>query len=53
VPLLGVNGVVIIGHGSSSQRAIRTIIMRAEEMVRKNLIGITGNALEKQRKKNI
>jgi len=41
VPLLGVNGVVIIGHGSSSPRAIRTMIMRAEEMVRKDVVGVT------------
>lgn len=37
VPLLGVKGVVIIGHGSSTPRAIRTMLFRAEEMVRKDL----------------
>jgi phosphate acyltransferase len=37
VPLLGVNGVVIIGHGSSSPLAIKNMILRADEMVRKNI----------------
>ncbi|MDE3058025.1 MAG: phosphate acyltransferase PlsX [Bacteroidota bacterium] len=34
VPLLGVNGVSIIGHGSSTPKAIKNMIYRAEEMVR-------------------
>jgi glycerol-3-phosphate acyltransferase PlsX len=34
VPLLGVNGVVIIGHGKSSPKAIKNMIFRAEEMIR-------------------
>lgn len=34
VPLLGVNGVSIIGHGRSSPRAIRNMILKAEQMVR-------------------
>ena len=34
VPLLGVNGVSIIGHGGSSPRALKNMILRAEEMVR-------------------
>ena len=34
VPLLGINGVVIIGHGSSSDRAIQVMITRAAEVVR-------------------
>jgi len=33
VPLLGVNGVTIIGHGSSTPKAIKNMILRAEEMV--------------------
>lgn len=32
VPLLGVNGVVIIGHGKSSSQAISNMILRAWEM---------------------
>lgn len=33
VPLLGVNGISIIGHGGSTPRAIKNMIYRAEEMV--------------------
>ncbi len=33
VPLLGVNGVSIIGHGRSSATAIKNMIFRAEEMI--------------------
>jgi glycerol-3-phosphate acyltransferase PlsX len=34
VPLLGVNGVSLIGHGRSSPKAIQTMILKAEHMVR-------------------
>lgn len=37
VPLLGVNGVSIIGHGKSSSLAIKNMIFKADEMVRKNV----------------
>lgn len=37
VPLLGVNGVSIIGHGGSTGRAIKNMIFKAEEMVRKGV----------------
>lgn len=37
VPVLGVNGVVIIGHGKSTPKAIKNMIIRAEEMARKNI----------------
>ncbi len=37
VPLLGVDGVSIIGHGSSTPKAIKNMIFKAEEMVRKNI----------------
>ena len=37
VPVLGVNGVVIIGHGKSTPKAIKNMILRAEEMVRTNI----------------
>lgn len=33
VPLLGINGVSIIGHGGSTSKAIKNMILRAEEMV--------------------
>ena len=38
VPLLGVNGISIIGHGSSSVRAIKNMVLRANEMHQKQLI---------------
>jgi phosphate acyltransferase len=37
VPLLGVNGVTIIGHGGSTPKAIKNMIFRAEEMVNKEI----------------
>jgi glycerol-3-phosphate acyltransferase PlsX len=37
VPVLGVNGVSIIGHGKSTPKAIRNMILKAEEMVRKQI----------------
>jgi glycerol-3-phosphate acyltransferase PlsX len=37
VPLLGVNGVCIVGHGKSSPLAIKNMIFRAEEMVSKEI----------------
>jgi glycerol-3-phosphate acyltransferase PlsX len=39
VPLLGVNGVSIIGHGSSSVKAIKNMILRAYEMYQKDITG--------------
>lgn len=38
VPLLGVNGISIIGHGSSSPAAFRTMILRATEVYQKDVI---------------
>ncbi len=37
VPLLGVNGISIIGHGGSSPKAIKNMILRAEEMVQRQV----------------
>jgi glycerol-3-phosphate acyltransferase PlsX len=37
VPLLGVNGISLIGHGSSTPRAITNMIYRADELVRHQL----------------
>jgi glycerol-3-phosphate acyltransferase PlsX len=34
VPLLGVNGISIIGHGRSSPRAIEVMILKAVQMAR-------------------
>ncbi len=38
VPLLGVNGISIIGHGSSSPLAIKNMILKANEMHEKKLL---------------
>lgn len=37
VPLLGVNGISLIGHGSSTPKAITNMIYRADELVRHQL----------------
>jgi len=39
VPLLGVKGVSIIGHGKSTPKAIKNMILKAKEMVEKNIHG--------------
>jgi len=38
VPLLGVRGVTIIGHGSSTPKAIKNMLLCAEEMVEKQIV---------------
>lgn len=45
VPLLGVRGVVIIGHGSSTPMAIKNMIARACEVVQKDVNGAIEAAL--------
>jgi glycerol-3-phosphate acyltransferase PlsX len=45
VPILGVNGVSIIGHGKSTPKAIKNMIFKAEEMVLKNINGKIQEAL--------
>ncbi len=47
VPLLGINGISIIGHGSSSPLAIKNMILRAKEMYDKNLTTKFEEALKK------
>jgi phosphate acyltransferase len=37
VPLLGVKGITIIGHGGSTPKAIKNMILKADEMIRKNI----------------
>lgn len=37
VPLLGVNGVSIIGHGKSTPLAIKNMLIRAKEMIQKDI----------------
>lgn len=45
-PLLGVNGVVIIGHGRSSAKAIKNAIRQARLAVNGSLIGAIENGLQ-------
>ncbi len=47
VPLLGVNGLVFIGHGSSSDHAIKNAIRVAKEAVEANVLGSLREALKK------
>ncbi len=46
VPLLGINGVVIIGHGSSTPIALENMIRRAVDVVRLDVNGEIKNALQ-------
>jgi len=52
VPLLGVNGISIIGHGSSSVKAIKNMVLRANEMHRKQLVQKMTNAISEYSIKN-
>ncbi len=45
VPLLGVRGVTIIGHGRSTPKALRNMILKADEMVRKQIVEKITDAL--------
>lgn len=45
VPVLGVNGVSIIGHGKSTPKAIKNMILKAEEMVKHNINTRIGEAI--------
>lgn len=44
-PLLGVNGVVVIGHGRSDARAIQSMIRMAEKSIQQNLVPAIHQAL--------
>ena len=45
-PLLGVNGVVIIGHGRSSAFAIKQAIRQSRLSVEKDIVGAIANGIE-------
>jgi len=45
VPLLGVKGVSIIGHGKSTPKAVMNMILKAKEMVEKNINGLIEQAM--------
>ena len=44
-PLLGIDGTVVIGHGSSSARAIRQMVLGAADLARQGLPGRIAEAL--------
>lgn len=46
VPLLGVKGISIIGHGSSTPKAIRNMILKAKIMYERNLLGKIENSIK-------
>ena len=46
VPLLGVNGISIIGHGSSTPKAIRNMVLKAFEMHKKDLVKKIENSIK-------
>lgn len=46
VPLLGVNGVIIIGHGSSTGKAVKNMIKRSIEIISKDLNNKIENELK-------
>jgi glycerol-3-phosphate acyltransferase PlsX len=50
VPLLGINGISIIGHGSSTPKAIKNMVLRAYEMHTKNLVGKIANSIKQYSK---
>lgn len=47
VPLLGVNGISIIGHGSSTPKAIKNMVLKASLMHERNLINNIETSLKK------
>ena len=47
VPLLGINGISIIGHGSSTPKAFRNMVLRANEMYEKKLIPKIESSIKK------
>jgi phosphate acyltransferase len=50
VPLLGVNGISIIGHGSSTTKAIKNMVLKANDMHHKQLIPKIASAMQKYSK---
>ena len=49
-PLLGLNGIVVVGHRRSNSRAIRSAIKVAGKAVKNELLGELETALEQQTK---
>ncbi len=47
-PLLGVNGISIIGHGGSTTLAVKNMVLRAEEMVNHKINELIKNSIKKK-----
>lgn len=45
VPLLGVNGIVVVSHGKSKAKAIKNAIRTAADAARMNLVGSIGDGI--------
>jgi len=48
-PLLGVNGISIIGHGGSTTLAVKNMVLRAEEMVNHRISELIRNSIKKEK----
>ncbi|HUI29798.1 MAG TPA: phosphate acyltransferase PlsX [Candidatus Acidoferrales bacterium] len=48
-PLLGVNGISIIGHGGSTALAVKNMVLRAEEMVDHKISRLIEDSIKKQK----
>jgi glycerol-3-phosphate acyltransferase PlsX len=46
VPLLGIKGISIIGHGSSGPKAIKNMVLRAKEMYDHRIVEKTRIAIQ-------
>jgi len=53
VPLLGINGISIIGHGSSTPKAITNMILKAKKMFDNNLVEKIQRSISDYKKKDI
>ena len=52
VPVLGVNGISIVGHGKSSPKAIKNMIRKAIELKKNNLVSKIENVINQNTKQN-
>lgn len=52
VPLLGINGISIIGHGSSTPKAITNMILKAKRMFEKKLVEKIQRSISDYKKKD-
>ncbi|WP_337873081.1 phosphate acyltransferase PlsX [Ignavibacterium sp.] len=53
VPLLGVNGISIIGHGSSTPKAITNMVLKAKLMYDRNLVAKIENSIKEYSNKKL